>query len=120
MVGLDNVGMDQVGDEASFADEVFLEFLDRGILFTNQLNRYHFTKIAGTELMRFINDSHAAIRNLARHLIMKLVENVFDGRHWLSGKGALSELARAHSELGVKFAVRIFDSEVRASTVDLK
>ena len=43
---------------------------------------------SGAELDGLIDDAHAALRELADHLVMNLVENVFDGRHEAGGKGA--------------------------------
>ena len=77
MVHLDNVRVDQIGDQASLPDEVLLEFLDRGVLLTDQLDGYCLAESAGPELDGLINHAHAAFGDLPDHLILELIEDVF-------------------------------------------
>jgi len=81
VVGLDDARVDEVGHEPRLADEILLELLDRGVLLTNQLYGDDLLEIARAELVRLVHDAHAALRELTDHLVMNLVENVFNGGH---------------------------------------
>lgn len=89
MVGLDDVGMDQVRDQPGLADEVLLELLDRREFLADQLDGHDFLEIANAELHRLVDHAHAALRELVQHLVVNLVEEVFDGRHDTRGKSRL-------------------------------
>ena len=82
VVGLDDVGMDEVGNEPGLADEVILELLDGRILLANQLNGHDLAEIARAPLQRFEDKAHPTLGNLPSHLIVELAEDVFDRRHW--------------------------------------
>jgi hypothetical protein len=87
MVGLDDVGMDEVGHEAGLANEVVLKLLNGGILFANQLYGYDLAKVSGAELHGLIDQAHPSLRDFAGHLIVELVEDVLNGRHGEGQKG---------------------------------
>ena len=69
VVGLDDVGVDQVGDEPGLADEVFLKLGDGGELFADKFNGNLFTKSSGADLEAFVDDAHAARRDLADEFV---------------------------------------------------
>src|SRR5215212_9929661 len=78
VIGLNDVRVDQVRHQTSFADEVVLELLNRGVFLANQLYRDHLTKVSRSQLLCLVHHSHPTVGNLSRHLIMQLIENVFD------------------------------------------
>jgi len=75
MVGLDDVGVDEVGDEFGFADEVFDELLLVGVVLADDFNGEAFDEIAGAMLFGFVDDPHAALENFADDVVVKLVLN---------------------------------------------
>jgi hypothetical protein len=90
MVGLDDVGVDEIGHEPRFTDEVPLKLLNRRIFLANQLYGDDLSEAPCAELFRLVNDAHATIGHLANHFIMNFAENVFDGRHDVLEKTARS------------------------------
>ena len=81
VVGLDDVGVDQIGDEAGFTDEILLKLFEGGVFFANEFHRDDFSEIARAELDRFVNDAHPALCDFTSHLVMEFVEDVLDGGH---------------------------------------
>jgi hypothetical protein len=75
VVGLDDVGVDEVGHQPGFADEVLLKLLDARILLPNELDGYQFAKVPCAVLEGLIHEAHAALGNLPQQLVMKFVEN---------------------------------------------
>ncbi len=69
MIGLDDVGVDEVRDELGFADEIIDELLLVGVVLADDLDGDALDKVAGAELFGFINDAHAALKNLADNFI---------------------------------------------------
>ena len=82
VIGLDDVGVDEVGNELGFADEIFNELLLVGVVLANDFNGDAFDEVAGSMLFGFVNDPHAAFENLADNIV---AEFVLDGeeRHEL-------------------------------------
>ena len=105
VVGLDNVGMDQVGNESRLADKIVLKFFDGRIFFPNNFYRDNLPEITRSELHGFIDEAHAAFRDLAGHLVVELVENVLKCGHRIGERRASGSLARAHIVVGAEFAV---------------
>ena len=81
MVGLDDVGVDEVRDEARLPDEVVLELLDRGVLLADELHRDDLPEVARSQLHGLVHDPHAALRQLAGHLVVQFIEDVLEGCH---------------------------------------
>ena len=79
MVGLDDVGMDQIRDQSGLSDEIFLEFRDRRILLADELHRDVLAKIPSAPLNALVNQSHSPLGDLAGKLVVQLVEDVFEG-----------------------------------------
>ena len=75
VIGLDDVGVDQIGDELGFADEVFDELLLVGVILADDLDGDAFDEIARAVLLGFIDDAHAAFENFADDLVAKFVLN---------------------------------------------
>ena len=69
VVRLDDVGVDQIGDESGFADEVFLKLGDGGVLFTDELYGDLLAESTSADLEAFVDDAHAAGRDLADEFI---------------------------------------------------
>jgi len=86
VVRLNNIRVDKIGDKSRFADEVILEFLDGRVFFTDQFNGNDLAKVARSSLLSFINHPHAAFRDFAHHLVVELVEDMFNRRHSTGGK----------------------------------
>ena len=55
VIGLDNVGMDQICNESCLTDEVALELCDRRIFLPNNFYRDDFPEIAGPELHSLVD-----------------------------------------------------------------
>jgi hypothetical protein len=72
MVGLDNVGVDQIGYELGLADEILDEYLLAGKAGPDDLDRHTLDKIPRAVLFRLINEAHAALKNLADDFVAKL------------------------------------------------
>ena len=73
MVGLDDVGVNQIGDQLRFPDEIVDELLLVGVVLADDFNGHAFDEIAGAELLGFIHDAHAAFVNLAHDFVAELV-----------------------------------------------
>ena len=72
MVGLDDVGVDQIGDELGLADEVLDEHLLAGEVGADDLDRHALDEIARAVLFRLIDDAHAALKNFADDFVAEL------------------------------------------------
>src|SRR5690606_28534915 len=73
VVSLDDAGVNQVGHQTGFADEVFLKFGNGGVFFANELNRHGLSKVAGAELGCFVNHAHAAFCDLTDEFVVNPV-----------------------------------------------
>src|SRR4051812_29380157 len=80
VIGLDDVGMDEIGDEARLTDEVLLELRDARIFFSNQLDGDHLAEVACSFLNCFEDQPHPALREFVGQLILELVENMLQSR----------------------------------------
>ena len=81
VIGLDNVGMDQVGNESCLTNEVALELCDRRIFLPDNFYRDDLPEIAGSKLHGLVDEAHAALRDLAGHLVVEFVEDVLKFSH---------------------------------------
>ena len=81
VVGLDDVRVDQVRHEPGLPDEVLLELGDGGVLLADQLHGDRLPELAGPQLVRLVHDSHAALGDGPDHLVVDLVEDLFDRGH---------------------------------------
>ena len=72
VVGLDDVRVDQVGDELGLADEVLDEQLLAGVIRADDLDGHALDEVARAVLLGFIDDAHAALKNLADDLVAEL------------------------------------------------
>ena len=73
MIGLDDVRVDQVGDELGLADEILDEHLLAGEIGADDLDGDALDEIARAVLLGFIHNAHAALKNLADDFVAKLV-----------------------------------------------
>ena len=73
MIGLDDVGVDQVGDELGFADEILDEQFLVGVILADDFDGDALDEIARAVLLGFVDDAHAALKNLADDLVAKFV-----------------------------------------------
>ena len=75
MIGLDDVRMDQIGNELGLADEILDEHLLAGVIGADDLDGHALHEITRAVLLGFINDPHAALKNFADDLVAKLALN---------------------------------------------
>jgi len=73
MISLNDVGVDQVGDELGFADEVLDELFLVGVVLADDFDGDTLDEIAGAVLLGLIDDAHAAFENFADDVVPKLV-----------------------------------------------
>jgi hypothetical protein len=73
MIRLNNVGVDQVGDELCLTDEIFDEHFLARVVGPDDLDCHPLDEIARTMLFSFIDDPHTALKNLADDVVTKLV-----------------------------------------------
>src|SRR6266446_1156004 len=73
MVGLDYVGVDQVCHKFGFSDKVIDELLLVSVILPNHFNRDALDEAARAQLLSFVHYAHAAFKNFANDLVMKLV-----------------------------------------------
>jgi hypothetical protein len=81
MIGLDDVRVDQIGDELGLADEILDEHLLARVMGADDLDGDALGKIARAVLLGFIDNPHAALKDFADDFVVKLA---LDGekRHW--------------------------------------
>src|SRR5687767_9554928 len=72
MIGLDDIGMNQVSDELGFADEVFDEAFLGGEILANDFHRDALHEVARAVLFGFVNNSHSALEDLPDDFIPEL------------------------------------------------
>ena len=72
VVGLDDVRVNQVGNELGLADEILDEHLLAGEIGANDLDGDAFGEIARAVLLGFIDDAHAAFENFADHVVAEI------------------------------------------------
>ena len=111
VVSLNDVGVDQVGDESGFADEIVLELFDCRVFFPDQFDGDDFAEISRAELHRFVNQAHSAFRDLSGHLIVEFAEDVFDCCHGVrsardSAAGKYADWSSARNLLNGEFDSR--------------
>ena len=75
MVGLDDVGVDQVGHQLGLADEILDELLLAGVVLADDLHGHALDKIARAVLLGLVDHAHAAFENLADNLVAELALN---------------------------------------------
>ena len=73
MIGLHDIGVDQIRDQAGFANEVLLELRYCIVFLADKLNRYGLTELARTMLISLENFTHAPLRDLANHFVGNFV-----------------------------------------------
>ena len=73
VIGLDNVGVDQIRDELGLADEVFDEHLLAGEIGPDDLDGHALDEIARAALLGFIHDAHAALKDFADDFVAEFV-----------------------------------------------
>ncbi len=91
MVGLDDVRMDQVGDQFGLADEVLDEHLLAGEIGPDDLDGHALDKISRAMLFGFIDHAHAAFKNFADHIVAEVALNR-EERHAANGGKTFGEV----------------------------
>jgi hypothetical protein len=75
MVGLDDVRVDQIGDELGLADEILDEHLLARVMGADDLDGDALDEITRTVLLGFIDNPHAALKDFADDFVVKLALN---------------------------------------------
>ena len=75
MVGLDDVGVDEVGHELGLADEILDELLLAGVILPDDFHRHALDKVARAVLLGFVHHAHSPLENLADYLVAELALN---------------------------------------------
>src|SRR5262249_24956828 len=73
MIGLDDVGMNEIGDQFCFADEVINKGVLVGVILADHLDGNTLHEVAGAVLFGFIDHAHAAFEYLAYDLVPKFI-----------------------------------------------
>jgi hypothetical protein len=89
MIRLDDIGVDEVGDELGFADEVFDELCLVGVILPDDFDGDALDELAGAVLFGFIHDAHAAFKNFADNFVPKVVLNREQGHGPIFAKRVL-------------------------------
>ena len=58
VVGLHDVGVDQVRHQLGFAHEIVAKFIDRRVLLADQLQRHHLAEVTGSMLKHLVHHAH--------------------------------------------------------------
>ena len=83
MIGLDDVRVDQIGDELGLADEILDEHLLAGETGPDDFDGHAFDEIARAVLLALIDDAHAALKNLAGDFVAKFVLDGEQRHTWM-------------------------------------
>ena len=75
MIGLDDVRVDQIGDELGLADEILDEHLLARVMGADDLDGDALGEIARAVLLGFIDNPHAALKDFADDFVLKLALN---------------------------------------------
>src|SRR5437016_5878512 len=73
MIGLDDIGVNQVRNEFGFANKVINELLLVCIILANHFDGNAFDEATRAQLLGFVHHAHPALKDLANDLVMKLV-----------------------------------------------
>ena len=69
---LDDVRVDQVGDELGLANEILDEHLLAGVALADDLDGDALDEVPRAVLLGLVNDAHPALENLADDLVAKI------------------------------------------------
>ena len=78
MVCLYDIGMDQIGDQACFPNEITSELFNFRVFLADQFHSDTFNKIVRAPLLGLVNDTHASFSDNSHKLEMQFVEYVFE------------------------------------------
>ena len=98
VISLNDVGVDEVGDELGFADKIFDELFLVGVVLADDFDGDAFDEVARSMLFGFVNDAHSAFENFADNVV---AEFVLDGeeRHELM---VIKLIAKSSGQRGVE------------------
>jgi len=75
VISLDDVGVDQIGDEFGLTDEVVDELLLIGVILSNDFDGDPFDEFASAVLFGLVDDPHSAFKNFSDNIVPKFVLN---------------------------------------------
>ncbi len=75
VIGLHNVGVNQIGDQLGLADEILNEHLLAGNVRADDLDGHALDEIARAVLFGFINNAHAALKYFADDFVTEFTLN---------------------------------------------
>jgi len=81
VVGLDNVGVDEVGDEFGFTDEVLLKEGLAGVFLADDFQGDPLPESVGAFLKGLVDTAHAALRDRAKQAVGNGIGKVPHGAH---------------------------------------
>src|SRR5678816_2691117 len=73
MIGLNDVGVNEIGDKLCFPNEVIDELPLVGVILPDDLDGDAFEEIVGAELLSLIDNTHSALKDLAYDLVAKFI-----------------------------------------------
>ena len=75
MIGLDDVRVNQIGNQFCFSDKIGDELLIVSVALANDLDRDPFDKVARAMLLGLVNDAHAAFKDFADNVVPQISVN---------------------------------------------
>ena len=109
VIGLNDVGVDQVRDELGFTDEVLDEIRLAGVIGADHLDGDALDEVARAALLGFVNDTHAAFKNLPDDFVPEFVLDGEKGHAAMLEKRVGKSSFALHEPLGsLDFTAFIF------------
>src|SRR5205814_1329507 len=68
VIGLDNIGVNEIGDQLGLADKIIDELFVIRVALADNLDGEALDEVARAVLLGFVNDAHAAFKDLADNL----------------------------------------------------
>ncbi len=95
VVGLDDVRVNQVGDELGLADEVLDELRLAGVVLADDLDGDALDELSRTVLLGLIHDAHAALENFADDVVAETAINGKQTHAWMVENGGVKSSLRS-------------------------
>ncbi len=73
LVGLDDVGVDQIRDQLGFADKIINEGFLARVIGADNLDGDPLDKVAGAALLGFVHDAHPALEDFTNDVVTEIV-----------------------------------------------
>ncbi len=99
VIRLDDVGVDEIGHELGFADEIIDELFLVRITLADDFDRQALDEVARPVLLGLIDDAHAAFINLAHDVISQIAVNAEQGTHCFNVRRRCNEVKLGRSSV---------------------